>query len=140
MFIARATRHDRDDIRALLEEQGWDADNIAEGTALIARSGPVVGCIRLVEVEPQKVVLDDVVIAKDKRGGGLGRRLVEAAMNNRGGTLYLCCHDDVIGFYERFGFSERTFDELPESVQDYFKRVGDYPTEDDHEHFFLTAR
>lgn len=140
MFIARATRHDRDDIKALLEEQGWDTDNIAEGTALIARSGAVVGCIRLVEVEPQKVVLDDVVVAKGKRGGGLGRRLVEAAMNNRGGTLYLCCHDDVIGFYSKFGFSEKPFDDLPEPVQDYFKRVGDYPTKEGHEHFFLTAR
>ena len=140
MFIARATRHDRSDIEELLKAEGWETDRATEGTALIARSGPVVGCIRLVEVEPQTVVLDDVVVAKDKRGEGLGRRLVEAAMNNRGGKLYLCCHDDVIDFYAKFGFTQKSYEELPESVQAYFKKAGDYPTEEGHEHLFLTAR
>ena len=140
MFIARATRHDRSDIEELLKAEGWETDNVGEGTALIARSGAVVGCIRIVEVEPQKVVLDDVVVAKEKRGEGLGRRLMEAAMNNRGGTLYLSCHDDVLDFYSKFGFTQKTFNELPESVQEYFKRVGAYPTEEGHTHLFLTAR
>jgi N-acetylglutamate synthase-like GNAT family acetyltransferase len=140
MFIAKATRHDQDDIKAFLEKEGWETDRTREGVALIARSGAVVGCVRLIEVEPQKVVLDDVVVAKEKRGEGLGRRLIEAAMNNRGGTLFLACHDDVLDFYAKFGFNEKSFEDLPESVQDYFKRVGDYPTTPEHHHYFLTAR
>lgn len=140
MFIAKATRHDRDDIKALMETNEWGPEGIGEGTTLIARSGPVVGCVRLVEVEPQKVVVDDVLVAKEKRGEGVGRRLMEAAMNNRGGTLYLYCHDDVLDFYAKFGFSEKPFEELPESVQEYFKKVDDWPEPPGHEHFFLTAR
>jgi N-acetylglutamate synthase-like GNAT family acetyltransferase len=140
MFIARASRHDRDDVRELIEAQGWDASHIAEGTTLIARSGAVAGCVRLVEVEPQKVVVDDFVVREENRGQGIGRRLMEAAMNNRGGTVYLCCHDDVLDFYAKFGFTQLDFEELPQSVQAYLARVGDHPTDADHEHFFLTAR
>ena len=140
MFIARASRHDKDDVRALIEAQGWDADHVDEGTTLIAREGAVTGCVRLIEVEPQTVVLDDFLVREDKRGQGLGRRLMQAAMNNRGGTLYLSCHDDVISFYEKLGFAQVAYEELPQAVKDYFERVGAYPTAPDHEHFFLKAR
>ncbi len=140
MFISRASRHDRDDIKELIEAQGWDASNLAEGTTLIARAGAIAGCVRLVEVETRQVVLDDFLMREDQRGQGLGRRLMEAAMNNRGGTLFLCCHDDVLGFYEKLGFSRVEYTDLPQPVKDYFERVGDYPTAEGHEHLFLKAR
>lgn len=140
MFISRASRHDRDDVKELVEAQGWDATNLAEGTTLIARAGAVAGCVRLVEVEPRRVVLDDFVVREDQRGQGLGRRLMEAAMSNRGGTLYVCCHDDVVAFYEKLGFTRADYDDLPDTVKDYYRRVGDYPTDESHEHIFLTAR
>lgn len=140
MFIARASRHDRDELKELIESQGWDPTHLAEGTTLIARDGPIAGCVRLVEIEPRTVMVDDVLVREDKRGQGLGQRLMQAAMNNRGGTLYLCCHDDVLGFYDKFGFTQMPYDELPQSVRDYFERVGDYPTDQEHEHFFLKAR
>lgn len=140
MFISRASRHDREDLKELIEAQGWDPSHLAEGTTLVARAGVVAGCIRLVEVEPRTVVLDDFVVREGRRGEGLGRRLMEAAMNNRGGTLYLCCHDDVLGFYDKLGFSQVSYEDLPQAVKDYFAKVGDYPTAAGHEHLFLTAR
>lgn len=140
MFISRASRHDRDEIKALIEAQGWDADHLDEGTTLIAREGAITGCVRLVEVATQQVVIDDFLVREDRRRQGLGRQLMQAAMNNRGGTLFLCCHHDVIAFYEKLGFAQMPYEELPAAVKDYFERVGDYPTGDDHEHFFLTAR
>ena len=140
VFITRGTRHDRDEIRQLLTGEGWDTDRMEEGTTLIARDGPIAGCVRLVEVEPRTVVLDDVLVRPDRRGQGLGRQLVQAAMNNRGGTLFLCCHKDALGFYEKLGFSEVPFDDLPAPVKEYMVRAGDHPTDPGHEHFFLKAR
>lgn len=140
MFIQRASRHDRDDVKELIEGQGWDSSNVAEGTTLIARAGAIAGCVRLVEVETRQVVLDDFIVREDQRGDGLGRRLMEAAMANRGGTLYVCCHDDVVGFYEKLGFAKVPYEELPQPVQQYYEKVGDYPTAQDHEHIFLKAR
>lgn len=143
MFITRATRHDYADVEALLKTRDWGEDvDLTEGVTFIARDGGVVGCLRVVEVEPQTVVVDNVLVDEARRRHGIGSDLVRAAMNSRGGTMYLCCHEDRIAFYGRLGFSPLPsgFDDAPASVQTYWRRVGDYPTEPGHEHFFLRAR
>jgi predicted N-acetyltransferase YhbS len=140
MFITRMTRHDKDDVRAFLKERRWEDANIDEGVVFIARDGGIVGSIRLVEVAPQMLIVEDVLVTEPRRGQGIGRQIVQAAMNSRGGTMYLCAHDDVISFYEKFGFTELPFDVQPEVVQEYFKLHGDYPTEPGHDHYFMTAR
>ncbi|MGH2756972.1 MAG: GNAT family N-acetyltransferase [Actinomycetota bacterium] len=143
MFITRATRHDFADLQELLTPTR-DAPEVdlKEGTAFVARDGGIVGCLRLVEVQPQTVVVDNVLVVEDRRGDGIGTRLVQAAMNTRGGRLFLCCHEERIAFYERLGFSllPNGFDDAPEPVQDYWRKVRDYPTPQGHEHFFMTAR
>ncbi len=142
MLITRATRHDKDDIHALLATNEWADADLDEGKAFIARDGRVIGCVRLVEVEPQIVVVDDVLVLEDRRGNGIGTQLMQAAMKNHGGKLYVCCHRERIAFYERLGFTvlDGGFDDAPASVQTYWRKVGDYPTDEGHEHFFMTAR
>lgn len=141
MFVTRATRHDRADIEELLAAEQWMDDvDLSEGTAFIARDGRVAGVARLVEVAPGEVVVDDVVVRSGVRRSGVGTALMQAAMNSRGGRLFVCCHDHVIPFYERFGFSAVDFESLPEAVRAYYRRAGDHPTEPGHVHYFLTAR
>jgi predicted N-acetyltransferase YhbS len=141
LFITRASRRDYDEISTFYAANNWGEDlDLREGVAFIARQGPVIGAVRLIEVAPQTVIVEDVVVATEHRRKGIGRGLMDAAMNSRGGTMYLCCHDDVIPFYENFGFAAMPFAELPESVQVYFKSNGDYPTEPGHIHYFLKAR
>ncbi|MDQ3618927.1 MAG: GNAT family N-acetyltransferase [Actinomycetota bacterium] len=140
MFITRATRHDRDDIQQLLAAQGWMDSDLAEGVTYFARDGRVIGCVRLIEVEPQMVVIDDVLVAEARRGEGIGGDLMRAAMNAQGGVLYLCCHDEHIGFYEGFGFSQVDSDDLPGAVRAYLDRTGDLNPEPGHVHHFMVAR
>jgi N-acetylglutamate synthase-like GNAT family acetyltransferase len=140
MLITRATRHDKGDLRELLESHGWTDSKIDDGTAFIARDGKVVGCVRLVETEPQTLVVDDVLVQEGRRGEGIGRRLMQTAMNSRGGTLYLCCHENRLRFYGHFGFERIDLEDAPSSVVDFWTRVGDYPTPPGHEHFFMKAR
>jgi predicted N-acetyltransferase YhbS len=140
VFITRATRHDRADIESFLEANGWHNAQLSRGATFFARDGGVVGTVRLVEVEPRTVVVNDVVVDSKRQGEGIGRALMQTAMNSRGGTLYLACHDDTIAFYEKFGFAQITPEDMPASVVTYMKEVGDYPTEGEHYHFFMRAR
>ena len=141
MFITKASRHDKSDIQEFLQAE-WPHENfnVDRGTAFIAREGAIVGHARLIEVAPQTLVVEEVVVKADRRREGLGTRLMEAAMNNKGGTLFLSCHEEHIPFYEKFGFSTRSFEELPAEVQKHHIDEGDHPTEEGHRHFFMTAR
>ena len=139
MFITRASRHDRADIQAFLEAHDWEAD-LTKGATFFARDGGVVGSVRLIEVEPRVVVIDDMVVDAGRRREGIGRALMQAAMNSRGGTLYLCCHDEHIAFYEKFGFVQVEEAELPEPVRSYLIEAGDLPSSEEHPHLFMRAR
>lgn len=142
MFITRATRHDKSDLEEFFAAEQWDDPVLDQGVGFIARDGAIVGNVRLIEVEPQTVIVEDVLVKSDRRGQGIGADLMRAAMNSRGGTLYLCCHPERLRFYGDLGFSEMAFEELPEPVRTYFQEHGDSPDKlpADHIHHFLTAR
>jgi N-acetylglutamate synthase-like GNAT family acetyltransferase len=140
MLITRATRHDKDDIRDFLAAHDRADAEVDEGTYFIAREGRVTGSVKLVDIGPQTVVVADMVVTEQRRGQGIGSALMAATMSGRGGSLYLCCHDDVVGFYERFGFARLPFDSLPAGVQDYHRRAGEYPFDPADPHYFMKAR
>jgi N-acetylglutamate synthase-like GNAT family acetyltransferase len=140
MFITRASRHDRPDIEELYREYGWPAERLDKGKAFIARDGGVVGTLRLVEVEPNTLVVDGVLVKEGRREEGIGRGLMQTAMNSRGGTMYLCCDDIRMRFYGHFGFEEIDVMDAPESVRSYWEEIGDWPVEPGHERFFMKAR
>ena len=141
MLITRATRHDESDRRELFTRHG-DEPTDHKATHFIARDGAIVGNVSVFEVEPGVVVVEDVLVADSHRDRGIGRQLVQAAMNSRGGTLYLCCHPERLRFYGHFGFAEVPFEELPAGVRDYFEASGDAPSKlpEGHVHHFMKAR
>ncbi len=140
MFVTRATRHDKRDLQDFYEEHGLTDQDLERGTSFIARDGRIVGALRVVEVEPRTLVIDGVLVREDRRNEGIGRRLVQAALNSRGGTVYLCCHEERLPFYGHLGFSEVDVQEAPPPVRSYWESNGDYPTPPGHEHFYLKAR
>ena len=142
MFITRVSRHDRADLEEFFKTHDWDDPHLDQGVGFIARDGGIVGALRLIEVEPNVVVVEDVLVKDDRRGGGIGAQLMQAAMNSRGGRLILCCHPERIAFYERLGFSESPYDELPASARAFFEADGAAPhqTAEGHVHHFMTAR
>lgn len=143
MFITRATRHDEADRQEFFAAHEWDHHTgERKKLSFIARDGGIVGNISLIEIDPQTLVVEDVLVQKDRRREGIGRQLMQAAMNSRGGKLFLCCHDDVTGFYEKFGFSEVSFDELPEQIKEFMveDEAAPHQLAEGHVHHFLTAR
>jgi N-acetylglutamate synthase-like GNAT family acetyltransferase len=142
MFITRVSRHDRSDLEEFFKAHDWDDPHLDKGVGFIARDGGIVGALRVIEVEPNVVIIEDVVVKADRRGSGIGAQLMQAAMNSRGGRLLLCCHPERIAFYERLGFAEAPFEELPASARAFFEADGAAPhqVEEGHVHLFMTAR
>jgi N-acetylglutamate synthase-like GNAT family acetyltransferase len=142
MFITRATRHDKADLEEFFKAEEWGDPVLDQGVAFIARDGAIVGNVRLIEIDPQTLIVEDVLVKSDRRGAGIGANVMQAAMNSRGGTLYLCCHPERIRFYTDLGFSEMPFEELPDPIKAYFEEHGDSPDKlpPDHIHHFMKAR
>jgi len=140
MFITRGTRHDKPDVQEFLAAHGWENSNVDEGTIFVARDGNVVGCVKLVEVAPQTVVVDDMLVRDGRRREGIGSALMNAAMNSRGGRLYLCCHEETMPFYDGFGFVLVDEGDLPPPVVTYLEAVDDIPAPEGHVHYFMKAR
>lgn len=141
MFITRATRHDEGDLEAFYKEHEWE---MSEGKAkgFLARDGSIVGALRLFEIESDKVIVEDVLVRDGRRGQGIGAQLMNAAMMSRGGTLFICCHPERIAFYERLGFTEKSFEDLPVTIREWYIKDGGAPHQVDegHVHHYMTAR
>jgi N-acetylglutamate synthase-like GNAT family acetyltransferase len=140
MFVTRATRHDKADIQTFWDGTGNGDSDVNEGKIFIARDGTVVGTVRMIEVAPQTVVLDDVVVREDRRHEGIGRHLMQTAMNSIGGKLFLSCHEDKLDFYGHLGFAEVGKEDLPPPVTDHFVKTEVLDPPAGHRHFFLSAR
>ncbi|CRM04373.1 Acetyltransferase (GNAT) family protein [Pseudomonas sp. 31 E 6] len=54
------------------------------------------------------------------RGQGLATRLIQQAVAGVDGTVWLLCHPDLEGFYQRMGFSQDTV--LPQSLSERLVR------------------
>jgi predicted N-acetyltransferase YhbS len=140
MFVTRATRHDKSDVEDFYLKNDWSDANADEGVVFVARDGEVVGALRLIELAPNILMLNHVMVADGRRREGIGTALMRTAMNSRGGSLYLSCHEHTIPFYERLGFRVLPAEECPEPAVEYWKKVGDIPWSEDHVHYFMTAR
>jgi GNAT superfamily N-acetyltransferase len=140
MLITRATRHDKQDLEEFYAANEWEDPHLAEGVSFVAREGAIVGALCLIELEPQTLVIEDVLVAPERRGKGLGTQLMQAAMNSRGGALFLGCHAERLPFYNRLGFSDVPFEQLPEPVQKYMRDNDAFPFTADHVHYFMKAR
>ncbi len=143
MFITRATRHDQADRVEFFTKNEWNHhQGDLKEVSFIARDGGIVGNVSLLVVDPQTLIVEDVVVDKARRGEGIGRQLMQAAMNSRGGKLYLCSHPESRSFYEKFGFTDVPFDELPERIQEAMEADDATPHQiaEGHVHHYMTAR
>jgi GNAT superfamily N-acetyltransferase len=142
MFITRATRHDKADIEDFYKEHDWEMSTQGKSIGFVARDGAIVGALQLFEPATNQVIIEDVLVRDGRRGEGIGAQLMNAAMMSRGGTLWLVCHPERRAFYERLGFAEKPFDDLPDPIREWFikEEAAPHQVEEGHIHHFMTAR
>lgn len=119
MFVTRAGRHDKSDLKEFIEDQRGGEVDISESTAMIAREGSIVGCIRLIEVESGTLVYDDVLVA-ESHDETVAKQLIQAAMNNKGGTIFTAVPAAEAELFSTFGFAPIDRADAPEPVVEYW--------------------
>lgn len=78
---------------------------LSEGFVAIGGSGEVVGTILLTAYEADCATVNMVIVDPALRGRGLGRRLMDAALDLAGGLpLRLVATEDGLPLYEKLGF------------------------------------
>ena len=121
--IDRARREDLPGIFGLLRTSGLPAEGL-EGhvaTTLVARVGPdePVGSAAL-ELCGADALLRSVAVRADRRGSGLGRRLVGAALQlarQHGVSRVYLLTETADGYFPRFGFRPVGRREVPPRVR-----------------------
>jgi amino-acid N-acetyltransferase len=109
MRIERATPADVPAVEALLTSAGLPLDGAAGALAdgVVARDGPVIVAAAALERYGTAGLLRSVVVAPDRRGTGLGHRIVAAAeqlARDEGiGELYLLT-ETAIDWFPRLGY------------------------------------
>jgi len=86
----------------------WKRFTMAE-----APGGEPIGCVQLKPHRDGSVELASLVVAEAWRGRGVARVLIESAIADHDGPLYLMCRSELGPLYEKFGFRTLAADEMP---------------------------
>jgi ribosomal protein S18 acetylase RimI-like enzyme len=121
--VDELTDHQLDDLVGLYRSTWWASDRtVDDARAVVGASDLVVG---LIEVASDRLVafcrvltdrhviavILDVIVHPDRRGAGLGGRLMDEILGRpelaRVGSIELVCQPDLLDFYRRFGFTDQ---------------------------------
>lgn len=86
----------------------------------ISPAGDVIGCGQVKPHGDGSREVASIVVDPDWRGRGVARAIIERLLDENPGTLYLMCRSVLGPFYEKFGFSSLSFEEMPK----YFRRIS----------------
>lgn len=82
--------------------------------------GEMVGCGQLKPHGADILELASLAVYPQYRGQGVARAIVEHLLDKSPRPLYLMCQSSLGPFYEKFGFREVPYEEMPR----YFQRIS----------------
>lgn len=80
----------------------------------------MIGCGQLKPHGNDILELASLAVYPEQRGKGVGRALIEYLLKDSPRPLYLMCESSVGPLYEKFGFQEIPYKEMPR----YFQRIS----------------
>ncbi|MDB5982902.1 MAG: N-acetyltransferase [Pseudomonas sp.] len=92
-----------------------------EARLWVAKQAQIVGGLCLTRVADGQW-LTGLFVAPAMRGQGIARRLIEAALAEVDGPVWLFCHPDLLGFYQLTGFEP--ISKLPQVLAERFQRYS----------------
>ncbi|MDB6141429.1 MAG: N-acetyltransferase [Pseudomonas sp.] len=92
-----------------------------EARLWVAKQTEIVGGLCLTDVADGQW-LTGLFVAPAMRGHGIAGRLIDAALAEVRGPVWLFCHPDLLGFYRRSGFEPAA--NLPQTLAGRFERYS----------------
>ena len=80
----------------------------------------MIGCGQLKHHGKDILELASLAVYPEHRGKGVARALIEDLLKDSPRPLYLMCESSVGALYEKFGFREISYEEMPR----YFQRIS----------------
>lgn len=120
-LIYELSDHRRDELHQLYQQMWWsntrtraDVDTILAHSLSIGlvdeETDRLIGFTRIVSDHFKYAFIFDVLLEESYRGRGLGKYLMDAALNHEAlqkiTAFELHCVEDKVSFYEQFGFSK----------------------------------
>jgi N-acetylglutamate synthase-like GNAT family acetyltransferase len=86
----------------------------------VNEQGKMIGCGQLKPHGTNFLELASLAVYPEHQGQGVGRALLEYLLKDSPRPLYLMCESSVESLYEKFGFREIPYEEMPR----YFQRIS----------------
>ena len=113
-----ATAADQKPIKALIREVGINPMNLNWERFIVAEDrGEFAGCVQVKQHDDGARELASLAVMPQRQGQGIGRRLIEAVLEQEAGELYLTCRKNLAVYYGRFGFKEVNGEAAPRSFK-----------------------
>jgi len=80
----------------------------------------MIGCGQLKPHGTDILELASLAVNPEYRGNGVARAIIEHLLANGPRPLYLMCESSLGSLYEKFGFRDISYDEMPR----YFQRIS----------------
>ena len=84
----------------------------------------MIGCGQLKPHGQEVIELASLAVYPEQQGKGVGRAIIEYLLKDSLRPLYLMCESSLGPFYEKFGFRETSYDEMPRYFQRMSKLAG----------------
>jgi N-acetylglutamate synthase-like GNAT family acetyltransferase len=84
----------------------------------------MIGCGQLKPHRKSILELASLAVYPEQQGKGIGRAIIQHLLKNSPRPLYLMCESSVGALYEKFGFREIPYGEMPRYFQRISKLVG----------------
>ena len=121
-------------IPLLREDQMGIEPETGSWMAAIGDNGEIVGVARITETAGGRTV-DDVWVHPDARNQGIASALLDEAET----PVWLLCDKDMIGFYEKRGFSLVQPDDFPAELAAFYRARNEWPAADHVHHPMVRA-
>ena len=118
IILRPATTADQKPIKDLIHEVGINPMHLDWERFIIAEDrGEFVGCVQVRPHSDGARELASLAVIPHRQGQGIGRRLIEAVLEQEAGELHLTCRKNLATYYEGFGFKEVNGETVPRSFK-----------------------